>query len=143
MTAITFTLPFIPKSLKNTKGIDTRRGKTRHYKPREISQEQAYMGLAVIEALRRAKLKLPRDKSFFGDDDIAVETVVNATTKETTITVRSVGPKPEGVTGRSFDLVNVMAGPHDAMQGILFDNDSQIVSNTETRILTPPTKGTK
>ena len=108
MTAITFTLPFIPKSLKNNKGI--RRG--RFYKPATISREQIAMRAAVLDAMTHADIKRPRDKAFFGDDDVAVETVDD-------VYVNQYGQDPS----RYQDLSPSDMAQHDGYLSVGIDGD--------------------
>ncbi len=120
--SLTFTIPFIPLSLKNKKGLTY----GRFYKPPEVRAQQNSIRAHALDAAVDQGLRPTMAGSIFGDADVRREVVVDVDTATTTVTITWLRKKPKGMTGRRFDLDNVAASIDDALQGLVYDNDSQI-----------------
>lgn len=137
MDPIHFQIP-VPASTKNSRRI------LRHGRRTIVAKSAAAMASirqikrAAADALHQRGLRPPSDiiegKSLLGDDDIAVDITHLVTEDRVHVVVKSVGQRPKGKTGRKRDLQNLQEGILDALQGILFDNDNQIVELRMRRI---------
>lgn len=126
MTTINFTVP-VPPSLKNGMRLGRRWGSRRVSLRRSGAVNRALREIqqAALNAIDGAPK--PDGASLFGDDDIAVAIHHNVLLDRLEIEVTSWGPRPKGKTGRKRDLQNLQDTVLDALQGILYDNDNQIV----------------
>lgn len=133
---IEFTIP-TPPSLKNGKRLGRQFGSTRTTM-RVSSAVRSAMRLVQQEARAAAiaaETDTVLDEPTFGDDDIGVEMIHHAKSGELTVRVWSEGPRPRRFTGRKRDLQNLQDGVLDALQGVLFANDNQVVNLTMQRRL--------
>jgi hypothetical protein len=66
------------------------------------------------------------DRPLFPDEDVSVTILVNPRTKRMRLRIEAMGPKPKGYTGRKRDTHSHIDVAMDALQGIVFTNDSQV-----------------
>lgn len=131
---IRFVLNFIPTSTKNSRRLVPGKGKAgpRSIKSARACRESRLIKQAILEALGAVP-----ERAVFGDDDIAVDIIVDHVNERTMVAVRSAGQKPTGATGRGRDLQNVQEGILDALQSILYDDDRQVVQLRMARVTKP------
>jgi len=127
---IEFTIP-APPSLKN----NVRIGRGRMRKAGNVRAAMRLIRQVASRAAIAAETDTVLDVPTFGDDDIGVEMIHHAKSGELTVRVWSEGPRPRRFTGRKRDLQNLQDGVLDALQGVLFANDNQVVSLTMQRRL--------
>jgi len=75
----------------------------------------------------RLRATLERHKGF-GTDEVRLEFDWHVNRKRCDVRVTSLGPKPKrGVkSGRSRDVINMVAVIADALEGVVFDNDAAV-----------------
>lgn len=96
----------------------------------------------AIDALRRqAPHAYEERRPLLLDDDVRLEIVHNVHADTVDVLARRAGPCPKGTTGRKRDVVNVPELICDALQGIAFKNDNQVVDLRCFRNLGPNTHG--
>lgn len=88
--------------------------------------EQAAKGIRAAAAMAANQLGWHGHTPLFGDDDVSVLYTVHARSGSCLVEVRSIGPRPDGFSGRMSDLHNVPDVLLDALQGIVFENDNAV-----------------
>lgn len=61
-----------------------------------------------------------------GNDDVSLSVHVHALSNRCDVRVTSLGPPPDGPTGRTRDLHNVPDALCDALNGVLYHDDRQV-----------------
>lgn len=126
-TTISFLIP-TPASTKNSRRIfKAGNGRPIVAKSAAAIQSIRQIKAHAYRALQCLGAHLESGSSLFGDDDIRVSIQHLVEEEVVLVKVSSAGPRPRGKTGRKRDLQNLQEGILDALQGILFDNDNQVV----------------
>ena len=126
---ITFSIP-VPASSKNSRQLVRTRGKRLRSLPsREAKDSKLFVETAALQALRELGFDVSSSQRapLFGDDDIAMSIHHCANTDRVHVRVWSAHARSSSSTSRKRDLQNLPEAICDALQGILFKNDNQIV----------------
>lgn len=119
-TAVTFTVPHPVASSKNRKRIFARPGKRAIVLP----SKQARDDIAEIRALAAAAA---RGMQFGPDDALRIDYVHDIGDDSLTVTVTKIGTLPtKGKRGTKRDVHGMLETVADAMQGVLYANDSAV-----------------
>lgn len=113
-------IPWIPNSSKNRKVIrrDRNSGKRFIGTRSDVEGEMASIAELAQYALKRG--------SFFDDDELLFKVGIDVPRKRTLVLVESLGPRPKGKTGRVRDCDNVATTIQDALNEVVYRDDSQI-----------------
>jgi len=122
--ALEFSVPVVA-SLKNSRKITFRRGRIRTEKSDAAKASLDEVRVAALQQIRRISKGIGQG-SLFGDDDVAVRVRYDADKELCHVRVQSMGPKPQGRTGRSRDLQNLIEAICDGLNGIAWDDDRQV-----------------
>jgi Holliday junction resolvase RusA-like endonuclease len=126
MPSLHFVIP-TPPSSKNSKGMAVIAGRARMFRKREVVQATKQIQEIACEALRQQAPTCYRSRvPLLQDEDAQVEMVHNVANESVDVTVRGMGPRPKGRTGRRRDVVNLPELVLDAIQRIAFANDNQV-----------------
>jgi Holliday junction resolvase RusA-like endonuclease len=133
LAPVTFTVS-VPASTKNRRRlVRTRRG------IRSLTSKEGEESLREVAAAARRALTnsigMHSLLSHFGDHSVAMSIVHDVQAETCTVTVRDMGPRPKGKTGRKRDLQNLQEAICDGIQGIVIDNDNQIDLLTMERLI--------
>ena len=112
-----FEFGWIPNSSKNRKRI-VRNRKTG--KPFLVTESKVLREMKEIGE-RAAHAGAP----YFEDDELAIDVKLDYKRKRTRIEIVSLGPRPKGRTGRGKDGDNVLSTILDALNGVVYRDDSQ------------------
>lgn len=132
-TVVRFVLDFVPVSAKNGQRILRRAGRGRCRccgqtiggVPFVVMGEQAELDQRAIHRVCDEFVQ-GDGTSFFGDDDVGVQLLLDERAKRLEVLVESLGPKPRsGPTDRVRDIHNLFDLVMDGMQRRVFDNDRQ------------------
>lgn len=134
-------LGFLPVSLKNS----ARQGQGRRFRGdrgggARPDHQIVSIKASAVDAVCRARSEgapanFGPNSSLWGAADVACSLVEFPRERRCRVTFRRLGPKPEEPTGRAKDLGNMDAIIHDAVQGILYDDDRQLVEISSRRLL--------
>lgn len=123
LKSLTFKIPFVPSSTKNSRRLFRRGEKAIGSLPSKRAEKQK----PVIQGLvRRALAALDEPegrRSMFGDDEVVVRIDHYVDRGYVQVEVESIGPKPNGRSGRGQDLDNTASAIMDAMNELAYDDD--------------------
>lgn len=136
--ALRLVLPFVPLSMKNTQALGVvpcaPRGKQRiPWRPIRYVTHEARAQIEDIQAraVRALRVQAPhafeQQRPLLVDEDARVEMVHNVRNETYDVLIRHAGAKPKGFTGRGRDVHNMPELVCDALQGIAYRNDNQVV----------------
>lgn len=108
-----------PPCLKNRRMVRNGRSQKSGEQHKAIERVQVY----GLEALDRLRLRM----NPFRDRDIAMRIRHHHRRDVIQVAVWSLGPKPSGPNGRGSDLQNIPGVVCDGLNGILYDDDRQVV----------------
>ena len=123
-------LPFTPHSLKN--GL--RLGRYSARTSPEVKREQSIMVAMIYQAVAHAGHRVTQGP-LWPDDEISIEAVRHVLEDKFAITLRRLGPRPSGRTGRDRDTQNLLESFCDALQGVVLSNDNQIADARVRRVI--------
>lgn len=127
---ISFTVPLIAPSKKNRQRIRKRGRYGARFVAADEQVETAEMVIALAALAAVEDKHLVRDRSLFGDHEVAATITIDEVGKQMLVEVEDLGPKPKGRTNRRRDVHNVADAVMDALQGIVFDDDRQSCRTT-------------
>lgn len=119
-----------PPSTKNSRKVIRVAGRTRTVPSTAAERSKAAFRAALLEQLGR----IPREP-ILGDRNVAVRAEHLVDTDELLIEFEDRGPRPKGKTGRRSDLQNLLEGPLDWAQGLVYVDDNQVVEVDLRRVL--------
>lgn len=112
-------LSFVPPALKNDNAIARRKDGT-PFIAHNPKQKKAKKRINEI-----ARALLP-EGLMFEDDELFVTIDWIVALDEVRVSVKSLGPRPKGRTGRQKDVQNIPAIILDALEGVVYRNDNQV-----------------